>query len=426
MYIVNQEVALRNNAFYLAFIVFGMILIPLYLHAQTAPYWVTHLTVKQAGSYYFGIGSSPESQKAADDDARGEFSKNVSVKVQSVTDSYLEDSGENITDSFKQQLKVESGLDLRGVNITERFYDAQNKTYYSLIKYKKEKYLALFKQELQREMERLHQENLTKEQKEKEQIRHEQEMARLQAEKERKELELQRKRDRLEAEKARARQQHLAHIMATRGNFVRMAAPHKMLTLPTAEIGNKMQEVSVTPSLKPFGLLRADYAFYWKILALSFNVSEKEEFFNWQEFALKLRLLKGRVDVYKTALALGAIQYSHDLNSFKNFNHEHLGYSLFLSGNVSIPQAYTYASLYVDRRKAAIGFHYYPFFNGLKGKLILLLQGEFIFDQDFRDRFGDKFLLQPGLRFAVIPGFFATTISYQLNEYIAWGFTFKL
>ncbi len=396
------------------------------LSAQTAPYWVTHLTVKNPGKYYFGIGSSTESQKAADDDARGEFSKNVSVKVQSVTDSYLSESGGEITDSFKRKLKVESGLDLRGVNINARFYDEKTNTYYSLIKYKKEEYLALFKQELKREMERLRQENLTKEQKEKEKIRHEQEMARLKAEKEKKEIELQRERDRLEAEKQRAKQQHLAHIMATRGNFIKMSAPLNMLTLPTAEIGEKTQEVSLTPSLKPFGLLRADYAFYWKIVAVTFNVSKKEEFFNWQEFALKLRLLTGQIDVFKTALALGAIQYSHDLNSFKNFSHNHIGYSLFLSGNISIPQVYMYSSLYVDRRKAAIGFHYYPFFNGLKGKLVLLVQSEFIFDENFRDRFGDKFLIQPGLRFEAIPGFFDATVSYEQNEYVALSFSFKL
>ncbi len=396
------------------------------LFAQNAPYWVTHLTVKNPDKYYFGIGSSTESQKAADDDARGEFSKNVSVKVRSVTDSYLAEKGGRITDSFKRKLKVESGLDLRGITITDRYYNDATGTYYSLIKYEKEKYLTLFKEELEREAERLRHENLTKEETEREKIRHEREMARIAAEKERKRLELQREKERLEAEKLRAKQRHRAHLMATRGDFIRMAMPHRMISVPTAEISGTMQEITITPALKPFGFFKAEYAFFWKIVAVTFNLSQKEKFFDWQEFAIKLRLLNGEIDVFKTGLALGAVQYGYDLEPIDAVSHENIGYSLFLTGNVSVPQFYLHSSLYLDRRKAALSFQYYPFFNDLRGKLSLLLENVVIFDENFRNRFGDRFLIQPAIRFVVVPGLFTTTLSYQLNEYFAWGFTVKL
>ena len=396
------------------------------LFAQNAPYWVTHLTVKNPGKYYFGIGSSTESQKAADDDARGEFSKNVSVKVQSVTDSYLSESGGDITDSFKQQLKVESGLDLRGISISDRYYDPETKTYYSLIKYEKDKYIQLFKEELKREVERIRQENLIKEQKEKEKIRHEREMARIEAEKERKQMELQRERERLEQEKERARQQHIAYIMRTRGNFIRMASPHRAITLPTAEIGNKFQEITITPSLKPFGFQRFDYSFYWKIVSFSFNLSRREKFFDWQEFMIKLHLLNGQIDVFKTGLALGAVEYGHQMEDLKKVTHENIGYSLFLVGNISIPQIYTHSSLYLDRRKLALSFQYFPFFDDLRGKLSLVVQNEWIFDRDFRNRFDDRLLIQPGIRFVIVPELFTTTLSYRLNEYFVWEFTLRI
>ena len=101
-----------------------------------------------------------------------------------------------------------------------------------------------------------------------------------------------------------------------------------------------------------------------------------------------------------------------------------IDYSLFVAGNLSIPQLYLHSSVFVDSRTLALGFNYYPLFNQFQGKLELILQSELIFDPDYRTRFDNQFLFQPGVRFAVDPDFFKIMVSYERNEFIT--FTFDL
>lgn len=388
------------------------------------PYWVINLNIKNPDSHYFGIGQSDKSQEEADDRARVAFAKNVSVSVESMTKSFLAESDQEIRDEFEEQSKVTADIKLRGISISKRWRDKNNNIFYSLIQYTKDEYRKIYQSELKAELDQLKQKNISKEKKRREKIRHDAEMAKLKAAQKEKELQLQRERDLLEQKERRATREHEQHLLATRGDFIRMPAPLKMLDLRNAELAAKTHEISFSAVLGPFDLGRAAYTFYWKYFSAGFNVSKNIKTFALQESFLKIRVLSGEKRIYHTSLALGVNQLAHHIANFEHFDKDHIDYSLFLAGNVSLPQLYLHSSIFVDRRKLALGFNYYPLFNQFKGKLEVILQSELIYDPDYRTRFDDQFLFQPGLRFAVDPDFFSVMVSYERNEFVT--FTFDL
>lgn len=390
------------------------------------PYWVKNLNIKNSDRHYFGIGQSNKSQEEADDRARVAFAKNVSVSVESMTKSFLAESDQEIRDEFEEQSKVTADIKLRGISVSERWQDKNKNIFYSLIQYTKDEYRKIYQSELKAELEQLKQKNIAKEEKRQEKIRHDAEMAKLKAAQKEKELQQQRERDLLEQKERRATREHEQHLLATRGNFIRMAAPLKILDLRNAEISAKKHEFSVSASLGPFDLGRAAYSFYWKYFSAGFNVAKNINTVALQESFIKLQVLNTEKRIYHAALALGVNQLSHHIANFKTFDKDHIDYSLFVAGNVSLPQLYLHSSIFADRRKVALGFNYYPLFDQLKGRLEVILQSELIYDPDYRTRFDDQFLFQPGLRFTVDPNFFKVMVSYERNEFITFTFDFLL
>lgn len=414
----------NQKGFFVSLLMILLMATLVFSQSTEKPDWVKSLNIENPEHYYFGIGQSDNSREEADDQARVAFAKNVSVSVESMTKSFLAESNQEIRDEFEEQSKVSADIKLRGISISQRWEDKENKKYYSLIKYKKEVYRKIYQNELKNELEQLKQKNLVKEKERQEKIRHDAEMAKLKAAQKEKELQQQREKDRLEEQERRVDREHEQHLWATRGNFIKMPAPVKMLDLRNAEIGSKNHEVSVSAALGPFDLGRAGYSFYWKYLGAGFNVAKNIKTIAFQESYLKLQVLKTEKRIYHVALALGVNQLSHHISNFKNFGKDNIDYSLFVTGNLSLPQLYLHSSIFVDRRKLALGFNYYPLFNQFQGKLEVILQNELIFDPDYRTRFDDQFLFQPGVRFAVDPDFFRVMVSYERNEFIT--FTFDL
>ena len=155
--------------------------------------------------------------------------------------------------------------------------------------------------------------------------------------------------------------------------------------------------------------------FYWR----NNKVQQKD-------FQIKLRILKENFGIYPIALAVGIVQYSNAISNFSNFDNIEWGVSPSFMFNISFPQIYSTTSFTLDRRKTSLGFRYFPFFNYLNGKVSLILQSDFIFMNEYKDRFGNRVILQPGLNFEVIPNSLFIMLSYEDNEFATITLDFKL
>ncbi len=207
--------------------------------------------------------------------------------------------------------------------------------------------------------------------------------------------------------------------------YEKPVAPY-LINFQNAEVGYKHHEFIFKPTIAPLNFIQANYNYYTEYLGFSLGLYWKNKKIEEQDLLIKFRILKERFGIYPIALAIGIVQYSYNISNFSNSNEIEWGVSPSVMMNISFPQIYSTASLSADIRKISFGLQYFPFFENLNGKISLILQSDFIFMEEYEDRFGNNFILQPGLSFEVIQNSVLLIISYEDNEFVTLTFDFKL
>ena len=394
-----------------------------FLFAQ--PYWVNNKTIENNTQYYFGIGISDISEVVADDAAYINFGKMIEIKVQSTTERFLEENKSGITDITINSTKIESDVKLRGITITERFYNDDSNTFYSLIKYSISAYEKILKRELNNEIKILKERNKNKEEKIKEDARHSAEISKIEAAESISLMEREKREDDLKQKEEARRIEHEKFMQEHYKLFYEKPVSPYLIDFQNAEVGNKSHELVLKPTIAPLNFIQANYSFYTEHLGFSLGLYWKNKKIEEQDLLIKLRILKEKFGIYPIAIAVGVVQYSYNISDFTNKDDIKWGVSPSVMMNISFPQIYSTASFSVDRRKLSFGLQYFPFFEKLNGKISLVLQSDYIFMEEFEDRFGNNFILQPGLKFEVIQNSVLLMISYEDNEFVTLTFDFK-
>lgn len=400
------------------------------LFSQEIPDWAKNRRPENPGKYYFGIGVSSRSEGEADNNARIEFTRNVQTQVETMIDHQISEDKKEINEVYNRQNLVKAELSLKGINVSERYFDSANKTWYSLIQYEKDAYQNLFEEELKREAQRLKAENKALEDKKREEIRHKQEQEKIEAEKKRAELQKQKEAERLKEEKLRRQEDRRSHIQRNYGDFIGMPAFHRLLTMENAEIiGNKfIQDLSLKGSVYPASFLGMKYSIHFKVASATANFSMKSDTLLLQDAIFKLRLLEGKGEIYRSSVAIGAGQYLLSPINLKDLKNSIEGakteYTVAAFANVHIPQFHLVNSLQADFRQAKLGAAWYPFFKSMP-ELALLLELGIVWDEMWRNRHNDLFIAQPGLLFTVIPDRFFARFGYEQNEFATLNLDFQ-
>lgn len=396
------------------------------ISAQDKPYWVVHETVENPEQYYFGVGVSSRSKEEADNDAYVNFSKMIEVKVQSMTEIFIEENQDIIKDGMINKSRIESDVKLKGVSITARFRDEQAGIFYSLIKYERSAYEEMVKRGIEQEVEELKAKYSAEEQKKQEELRHSAEMAKLKENETREKMEREKREEYLEEQKKQRRIERERFITEHYKTFIDTPVPAFLIDIQNAELEQKKHEVILKPTVYPLSFIQANYNFYGKYLGFALGFYWQDKKLQCQDAQIKLRLFKDRYDAYPIALAIGLVQYSYHLSNFSDVNSIRGSVTPALYANVSLPQLANHISLFVDRRKLSISIQYFPFFEYFKGKLSMLAQNDLVFLKAFRNRFNNNFIVQPGLGFEVIPNSFQLMFSYEDNEFVTMTINLKI
>jgi hypothetical protein len=393
--------------------------------AQEMPDWAKNRKIDNPNRYYFGIGISTESQKAADDDARKEFAKMVESQVESFAKQEIKEKNYKVDEKFESKSSVESKVSLQGVYIEDRYYDKNDGKYYSLIKFARDDYHKHVKKELANALKRLEAEydaNLKKEQLA---MRNEREMNRLNEEKKAEEL---RKKQAKEA-----RKQKLIDIWTReRANFIKMQPYHRLINMENAEIAgnNKFrQEASVRGGFYPINFTYFKYTAYYQVLALSAGLHSRSDSLFLQDAAVKFRLLNGQGKIFKTSVALGIGGFTDAPFRFNHFSDDldSINYTYNISGfaNIHIPSIHTVVNFMADFRKVSLGFQHYPLFRQMENKLAFIAEVDYTWEESWRNRHKDALVFSPGIQFIVIPGKFYSQLSYEQNEYFTLAIDYQ-
>ena len=410
------------------------------------PLWVQEykqgIALTGCAECYYGVGMSEESQEVADAKARHEFALMVETKISSVFAEVIRERNRQLDQKTQLNIEQISNISLRGIAVTERHQETirrkvgrkreEQVVYYSLIRLSRDEYEKQFSEELQREYQRRQIEaaQLIKTL----QLRAETEQARLrqdslQAEQERQKqrlaLEKQQTRSefkerrffqKIESIKRRAEQLYQAEVVYR--SFLNQPPPYRVLSLRNGEIIPRRQMVSVSNSIKPFYFENLSYAVRIWLIETGFETELVHNKIDQQAFYMKLQLLPNTGRLFKTSLAFGVQEYASGLRKLRKLEQMKGHYSLFLSGNVSLPTLqYSYGSFYGDARRIALGVNNYALFQHFGHRLSFLAQLDFCIDRSAGNRFGDPVMLQAGIRFQATPAA-AFTFAYEENEYL--------
>jgi len=242
------------------FITFYLFLTTTFVFAQ--PYWVINKSVENDEQYYFGIGYSSISELKADEHAFINFGKMIELKVHSTTEILLEENNLEISNKTVNSTKIESSVKLKGITITERFYDKENKQFFSLIKYTIAEYEDILKRELNSEIAILKEKNKNEEAKREENFRHIEEISKLAETEAISRIEKEKREDNIKAAEEEQRLKHERFMLNHYKLFYEKPVSPYLITTQNAEVGVKPHEFVLKPTVVPLNFVQANYHFY--------------------------------------------------------------------------------------------------------------------------------------------------------------------
>jgi len=383
------------------------------LSAQIAekPEWVA--LFQQGKSFpdtvdcYYGIGSSSITQDDADAKARREFALNIEARVQSVITHNVQEADNVIKEEYSATARVSSDVVLRGVSITGRFEDSTAKQFYALVQIQKSLFDTLLVTEIRRDLERKKAENKAQEEAKSEDLRSRQAALEL------KKKEEQTERDENELEKRQYQ------------DFLSLKAPEEVVDLRNGEIARSDLTLALKAALSPFEVQTAYAvlaAWHFELSANAFFESDrflKDDMLSREQASFKIQLLDQAGQFYKTSLAFGVVGYAN-ASTLGALDSVKPKYSLFVGGDVGMPTAFnSFASAYVDARKASVGLNSYPFPGYFGDAVSFVVQMDYVWNKDWRNRFSDPLLFQLGIRFRASDAF-ATSFTYEGHEFLVF------
>jgi hypothetical protein len=402
----------------------GLLTVNTILTAQTKPEWTNTQKNTISNSFYYGIGTSQTSSEEADTRAFIEFSRNVELKVKSIFQNEIREQGKDFSERTNISTELISDVSLKGIAITERYADTTSKIFFSLIQYRKTEYDSLVQFQIEREVVLMKVRNKMLEEKRQEELRFQK--IKNQQEEEAKKEEIRAKQEEMTIEQKRLQQREQEEDLYRKiyGEFLKIAPPEKVVSLRNGEISNGDNSLMLKTGLAPLRFNGGYYAHRFWLFELSGNAIVRNGKLNQQEAYFKIQVLPRVGEFTKTTLAIGAVQ-AVALISDSGYNFKRSKYSLFISGNISIPEySYSTFSFYGDKRKISIGATTFPFYSQFKHHLGFVLEGTAIFDKDFRNAKGNTFVVNGGVRLQASE-LFTTQLVYEDYEQLNLTFEFQ-
>ena len=411
------------------------------------PQWVKtgELT---SDTLYYGIGKSSESQEAADNDARLSFAQHVEVSVQSIATQQIEENKDRLEENYSYESLVSTNMNLRSIKISDR-YVSTDSTFYSLIRYGKSSYHHLVTQEIQislkaniRQQELEHQ---ATEALRADSLRHKITMDSLVLA--RKQAVIDSLDHILKMDETRLRQEHdrVDLIKNRHAAFLKLKPHHILVDVPSAKTPNTWFQASGRWDFDKNHIRQLSLgASLWLITAEA-NTWGTASMANQADISVRLEVLPSQGDLYPVQLALGYTSYVSAWDDDAAFNlkrpsefiglddhklelwqqSDDQGKSFLVVGGVGIPQFNTHISAYWDKRKFSLASIWYPFPRNMGDAISIINQFDLIQDDNFKNRWGDSFQWQFGLRLIAVSDRFATMISYEDHEVWMLNFEFQ-
>ena len=387
-------------------VLFCILVIGVILFGNSEPDWVSYYketgSIKNFKKYYFGVGVAEKSEKEADKIALERFGMSLETKVESEVNRYIKERNGKVTDEINKKIKISSDIGLRGIAFAGHYYDG--KSFFSIIKYKKNEYNDILREEVFRDLERqkieldkLIAKNRMEEEKEREKIRNKKERVKI--------------KDSL----SQVKDDLMLQMRNKYPEFFDSIPPYKAVSFRNGQLIPFDYQLNLKSTLFPISL--NEIAFAWKTWLFEFSATSSfyENKYEQQELQFKYQILPYSGRYNKISAAFGVTGYKTGLID-SSFANAYLLVTPFLSGNVTLPDLYfSFGSIYLDLGKTQVAINNYIFYKQLKDRISVILELNYFYDDHLRNRFDDALVFQPAIKFKTTDKL-NTTFSYEENE----------
>jgi len=368
--------------------------------------------IEDVEQYYFGIGIGSNFTES-DDQARSEFAKNIEIKIIKSIEMILLEENEKLEEELRINNLVSIEQTLRGIFITERFYDEERDEYLSLIRIEKEEYNQLFVRETELALKRK-EETLQQQQKIgklDEQLKDEKIKTK------EKEIEYQKKILELKKEKSEIKKEIYE-------KFLNCTPPRKLISIETACHSKYAFNTDFKLRLAPFRADKLDFFLALDYFEFYLGSYWQDKIYKGKDSGLRLQLLPNVGKVIRYSLSAGIICTDFPAEALDKSIKE-MNFVPQITGTICLPKYYSYATCHLSSTQIAVGVNNYYLFEHLQDKISFTIELKVIPNSKYRDKFGDVLLFQPGIHFQP-SDMLGATFSFEENHKIIftleWSF----
>jgi hypothetical protein len=399
------------------------------LFAQDAkmPQWVARhnagqIVIDNPAQYYFGVASSSASQEDADQLALKAFGQSIELNVQTLVEQHISEKQGKVKQLIVHASEISSDVSLKGISITNRFFDASNHTWYSLVKYDKDTYYSILDEEISRSISRKEkelkkeiEENRLKEQKAQEAQRAKVENEKLRMKKIADKQKLRKEKEKLVSKQREMLEQKYPDLFEH--------GAHKLITMRNAQTIPGTSVAGCKVGINQFDLLSAEYRARISVLEVGLNGWFSESKWAVQEFDARVQFLGNTGRFNKLTLAFGVKAYYPDLVQTA-FNKTSPTITPAISGDLRMPR-FNFLTLsgYADITRLQAGLHFYPLLEQIQDRIGLVMEVNQAIDDMAKTSFGESFYIHPGLQFKTTDTVFVT-FAYEDNQYLTFSLDF--
>ncbi|MCD6181675.1 MAG: hypothetical protein J7K89_04765 [Candidatus Cloacimonetes bacterium] len=399
------------------------------LSAQDAkmPQWVARhnagqIVLDNPAQYYFGVASSSASQEDADQQALKAFGQSIEINVQTLVEQHISEKQGKVKQLIVHASEISSDVSLKGISVTNRFFDASSHTWYSLVKYDKDTYYSILDEEISRsisrketELQKQKEENRLKEQKNRETQRAKVENEKLKMKKIADKQKLRKEKELLVSKQREILEQKYPDLFEH--------GAHKLVTMRNAQSIPGTFVAGCKAGINKFELLDTEYRMRVSVLEFGLTGWFEESRWNMQEFDARVQFLKNTGRFNKLTLAFGVKAYYDDLRE-EDISDVSPVITPSLSGDLRLP-LYNFLNIsgYVDVTRMQAGIHFYPLLEQIQDRIGVVLEATQAFDDLAKTSFGDGFYIYPGLQFKTTDTVFVT-FAYEDNQYLTFSLDF--
>lgn len=215
----------------------------------------------------------------------------------------------------------------------------------------------------------------------------------------------------------------LSGSVSARADFEAEIPTNRVVTLRNGMVNEGALEISCKMGITPVSFEGAHCAISPpKVpLELFVRLSAHDNKVQQEEGALRVRLMHQMGEIYPVSLVFGLVEYTGGLAEIKATKMQP-DWSPLLGANITLPMLKSHASLYIDSRLLALGIDYFLMYENFRGAISAIMQVDFIFDNEWRNKYHEDVLFQGGFRFRPSE-FLNAAFTYENHDTIVFTVT---